>query len=268
MMEIKILVVDDEAAVRESLREILVLDGYDVDVAESGEAAIKNIKTIGYDLMLLDIRMPGMSGIEVLRRVSQDSPETKVIMLTAHGTVETAVEALRHGAHDYILKPATAQNILSSVSRGLAHRAEKQQKKLLLQQLEGSLKRLKDAEGFVYSKDVQTQTLDLGDNVVFDTLRRDLWRGNQHVSLTPTESRLLLCLVENQGRVITHHELVNSVQGYDVNEWEAPEVLRPLISRLRRKLSSFPGAEEWVINIRGTGYLFDPSKMISDQDSS
>ncbi|MGW8249199.1 MAG: winged helix-turn-helix domain-containing protein, partial [Anaerolineales bacterium] len=145
----------------------------------------------------------------------------------------------------------------SSVTRGLAYRAEKQQKKLLLQQLESSLKRLKDAEGVYVSPDVQTQTVELGDNVVFDTLRRDLWRGNQHVSLTPTESKLLLCLVENRGQVITHRELVNSVQGYDVKEWEAPEVLRPLISRLRRKLSTFPGAEEWVVNIRGTGYLFE-----------
>lgn len=258
-MEIKILVVDDEAAIRDSLREILMIDGYDVDLADSGETALRMIEATEYDLVLLDIRLPGMSGIEVLRRVNQVAPDTKVIMLTAHGTVETAVEALRHGAHDYIMKPATKQSILSSVTRGLAYRAEKQQKKLLLQQLESSLKRLKDAEGVYVSPDVQTQTVELGDNVVFDTLRRDLWRGNQHVSLTPTESKLLLCLLENRGQVITHRELVNSVQGYDVKEWEAPEVLRPLISRLRRKLSTFPGAEEWVVNIRGTGYLFEAS---------
>ncbi len=258
-MRAKILVVDDEAAVRESLQEILILDGYDVELADSGEATLKAIKTADYDLLLLDIRMPGMSGIDVLRQVNQLLPETKVIMLTAHGTVETAIEALRHGAHDYILKPVTAQNILSSVARGLAYRAEKQQKKLLLEQLESSLKRLKDAEGIKIVPDATQASIELVEGMVFDTLRRDIWRGNQHVSLTPTENKLLLFLVENRGRVLTHRELVYSVQGYDVSEREAPEVLRPLISRLRRKLGHFPGAEKWVVNIRGTGYLFDTS---------
>ena len=262
-MRAKLLVVDDEAVVRESLREVLSIDGYEIELADSGEAALEAIRNDDYHLILLDIRMPGMSGIEVLRQVNQISPETKVIMLTAHGTVESAVEALRHGAHDYILKPASAQNILASVARGLAYRAEKQQKKILLEQLESSLKRLKDAEGIYHSKEVQTQTIDLENGVVFDTLRRDVGRGNQHVSLTPTENRLFQHLVENRGRVITHRELVNSAQGYDVNEWEAPEVLRPLISRLRRKLSNFPGSEDWVINIRGTGYLYDPSRVAS-----
>ena len=253
----KILVVDDEAAVRESLQEILILDGYDVELAESGESAINAVRTAEYDLLLLDIRMPGMSGIDVLRQVNQLSPETKVIMLTAHGTVETAIEALRHGAHDYILKPVTAQSILSSVARGLAYQVEKQQKKLLLKQLESSLKRLKDAEGINYVSDASQPSIELENGIVFDALRRDIWRGNQHISLTPTENKLLVFLVENRGRVLTHRELVYSVQGYDVSEWEAPEVIRPLISRLRRKLGKFPGAEKWVINIRGTGYLFD-----------
>lgn len=259
-MKEKILIVDDEAVFRDSLTEILRIDGYDVDVANSGEAAIKSLKETNYDLLLLDIRMPGMSGIEVLRQVGQYAADTEVIMLTAHGTVETAIEALRHGAHDYILKPVTTQNILSSVARGLAQRAEKQQKKILFEQLENSLNRLKVAEGIKYSKLVEHQSLELGYGVTFDTLRRDLWRGNQHVTLTPTESRLLSYLVENRGRVISHRELVTSVQGYDVSEREAPEVLRPLISRLRRKLGVFPDAAGWIINIRGTGYMFDPSR--------
>lgn len=263
-MKAKLLIVDDEAAVRESLREVLRTDGYEIDAAETGEKALNAIQENDYDLILLDIRMPGMSGIEVLRKVNQVAPDTKVIMLTGHGTVETAVEALRHGAHDYILKPFSTQSILSSVSRGLANRIEKQQKKILLEQLESSLRRLKDAEGIIYSKDVQSQTIILEDGIVFDPLRRDLWRGNQHVSLTPTESKLLQYLLENKGSVLTHRELVSTVQGYEVSEWEAPDVLRPLISRLRRKLSFFPGAEKWVINIRGTGYLFDPSKAVSE----
>lgn len=260
-MRARILIVDDEEVVRESLQEILVQEGYEIELAESGEMALNAVSTTEYDLLLLDIRMPGISGIDVLRQVNLLSPDTKVIILTAHGTIETAIEALRHGAHDYILKPVNAQNILSSVARGLAYRAEKQQKKLLLEQLETSLKRLKDAEGINYVQGAAQPSFELVDGVVFDSLRRDIWRGNQHISLTPAENKLLLYLVKNRGRVLTHRELVQSVQGYDVSEWEAPEVLRPLISRLRRKLGGFPGAEKWVINIRGTGYLFDPLQV-------
>ena len=259
-MNIKILVVDDEVTIRDSLREVLQMEGYQVDVADSGDTAIEIIKQKNYDMVLLDIRMPGMTGIEVLRVIGQNTPDTKVILLTAHGTLETAMEALRYGAHDYILKPATSRNILASVARGLAQKAEKQQKKILLEQLENSIRRLKDAEGIDHSTEQEPQTLALDNGVIFDLDRREVWQGDQKVSLTPTEAKLLKVLVENRARVITHRELVFLVQGYDVNDWEAPEVLRPLISRLRRKLSFYPEAENWIINVRGTGYLFDPTK--------
>jgi DNA-binding response OmpR family regulator len=74
-------------------------------------------------------------------------------------------------------------------------------------------------------------------------------------------------LVENRGRVLTHKELVFLVQGYETTDWEAPEVLRPLVSRLRRKLSSFPGGEKWIINVRGTGYVFEWQGGDSNDDS-
>jgi DNA-binding response OmpR family regulator len=258
-MKISILVVDDEVVFRDSLRDILRAEGYHVAVAEDGLAAIEALKKHNYDLLLLDIRMPRMSGIEVLRMVEEIAPETKVILLTAHGTVETAIEALRHGAHDYILKPATSHSILSSVARALTQKAEKQKKRILLDQLESSLKRLKDAEGINYAVDMERKSILLKEGVMFDIERREIWQGNQRLVLTPTEAKLLSVLAEHRGRVITHKELVLLVQGYEVKEWEAPEVLRPLISRLRRKLSTYPQGDSWIINVRGTGYLFDPS---------
>jgi len=258
-MNISILVVDDEVVFRDSVCEILSGEGYHVQVADDGLAAIEAMRRNHYDLVLLDIRMPGMTGIEVLQVIEEIAPDTKVILLTAHGTVETAIEALRHGAHDYILKPASSHSILSSVARALARRAEKQQRKILLDQLESSLKRLKDSEGINYSVELERKSLVLREGVMFDVERREIWEGNQRLSLTPTEAKLLSVLAENRGRVINHKELVWLVQGYEVKDWEAPEVLRPLISRLRRKLSVFPGGESWIVNVRGTGYLFEPS---------
>lgn len=257
-MNIKILVVDDEAVFRDSVCEILRGEGYTVQDAADGSAAHDMLMENDYDLVLLDIRMPGMTGIEILKVIENKAPDTKVILLTAHGTVETAIEALRHGAHDYILKPASPHSILTSVARALAQRAEKQQRKMLLDQLESSLKRLKDSEGINYTVDVERKSISLKDGVMFDIERREIWEGSQRLSLTPTEAKLLCVLAENRGRVIYHKDLVLLVQGYDVKDWEAPEVLRPLISRLRRKLGVFPGGENWVVNVRGSGYLFDP----------
>ncbi len=126
----------------------------------------------------------------------------------------------------------------------------------------------------------------LANDVVVDLARREVWRrqplssssrqeadtafsnaaglgiytegtAGGKVRLTPTEGKLLKVLLENRGRVLTHRELVLMVQGYEVTDWEAPEVLRPLVSRLRQKLKRFPGAESWIVNVRGTGYVLE-----------
>ena len=260
MAKAKILIVDDEPGMRSSLSDVLLQEGYQVVAVDSGEAAVEKLETDQFDLMLLDVMMPGMSGVDVLRVANQFAPDLKVILLTAHGALETAVEALRLGAHDYLLKPASAHDILASISRGLARRAEKQQKKYLIEQLESSIQKLKDTEGFQTITSSEPNLLPLDNNVMFDVNRREIWQGDVRVGLTPTEGKLLRVLVENRGRVLSHRELVFQVQGYEASDWEAPEVLRPLISRLRRKLASFDSGENWISNVRGTGYLFDPAQ--------
>ncbi len=259
MAKARILIVDDEPGIRASLSEVLLQEGYQVVSVDSGEAAVSILETEQFDLMLLDVMMPGISGVDVLRVARQFTPEMKVILLTAHGTLETAVEALRLGAHDYLLKPASAHDILASINRGLARRAELQQKKFLIEQLESSIQQLKDTEGIQTTQSGEPNLMPLEDDVMFDVNRRELWRGDVRVGLTPTEGKLLRILVENRGRVLTHRDLVFQVQGYEASDWEAPEVLRPLISRLRRKLASFESADTWISNVRGTGYLFDPT---------
>lgn len=260
-MRAKILVVDDEAMVRSSLEETLRLEGYEVMAVSGGEAALEVLQQEPFDLILLDLKMPGMDGIDVMRAASKIAPDTKIILLTGHGSMESAVEALRFGAHDYLLKPSPSSEILSSVARAIARRTEQQQKRLLLEQLDSSLQRLKDVEGMENAPLAEQQTIALDDGVMIDLARREMWRGNQRVSLTPTEGKLMKVLLENRGRVLTHRELVLLVQGYETSDWEAPEVLRPLVSRLRRKLSVFPNGENWIINVRGTGYVFEAKEQ-------
>jgi len=256
-MTAKILVVDDEKAARKSLADILRLEGYDVTAVEDGPSALVLLEDQDIDLMLLDIRMPGMDGIDVMQQAAEVSPDTQIVMLTAHGSMESAIESLRYGAHDYLIKPSSPQEILSSVAGALARHAEAQRKRLLLGQMETSLQQLKDAEGVEQSSVAGQRVISLPDGVMVDLARREIWRGNERVTLTPTEGKLLRVLLENKGRVMTHRDLVFLVQGYEITDWEAPEVLRPLVSRLRRKLSTFPDGDKWIANVRGTGYVFD-----------
>ncbi len=256
-MKGKILVVDDEPTARRSWRDILRLEGYEVFTAPDGRTALETMEQQPFDVVLLDLKMPGMSGVEVLRTAGQLYPDMQIIVLTAHGSLDSAIEALRQGAHDYLLKPASPEDVLDSVAGALAIRAEAQHKRLLLGQIESSLQQLKDAEGIEVENAINTQVVALGEGVMMDMARREIWRGSDKVTLTPTEGKLMQVLWENQGRVMTHRELVLLVQGYETSEWEAPEVLRPLVSRLRRKLAVFPGGREWIVNVRGTGYVFE-----------
>jgi DNA-binding response OmpR family regulator len=256
-MKGKILVVDDESTARKSWGDILKLEGYQVSVAASGEAAVAAVQKESFDIMLLDLRMPGMDGLEVLRTVTKIAPDTQIIVLTAHGSLESAIEALRQGAHDYLLKPATPEQVLNSVAAAFANKAETQHKRLLIGQLEASLRQLKNAEGVEEVETQSPQMVSLGEGVMVDFARREIWRGSDKVILTPTEGKLMKVMYENRGRVMSHRELVFLVQGYEISDWEAPEVLRPLVSRLRRKLTVFPNGKNWIMNVRGTGYVFE-----------
>lgn len=257
-MSANLLVVDDEKAVRDSLEDILELENYSVDAVGSGEDALEALNEQDYDLLLLDIKMPGISGIEVMRQSRRQAPETKVIILTGHGSLDSAIEALRSGASDYILKPYNSEDILSSIGRALSEKAEKQRKEMLIEQLESSLDQLKDVEGITTPDVPARRVITLPEGIMVDLERREMWRGGERAHLTPTEGKLLSVFLENKGRVMSHKEIVFMVQGYETSEWEAPEVLRPMISRLRKKLGTFPGVDEWIQNVRGTGYVFDP----------
>ena len=256
-MNSKILIVDDQKIARESLADILRLEGYDVSVAANGEQALEQLHSHPVDLALLDIKMPGMDGIAVMQEIVKESPDTVVILLTAHGSLESAVAALRLQAHDYLNKPSTPQEILSSVATGLARRAETQQRHVLLNQLDSSLQQLKTVEGVSKASPVQKNVISFPNGVIVDLSRREILRGNLKITLTPTEGKLFQVLIENRGKVMTHQQLVFLVQGYEISDWEAPEILRPLVSRLRKKLVEFPDGDQWITNVRGTGYVLD-----------
>ncbi|MBN1303196.1 MAG: response regulator transcription factor [Anaerolineales bacterium] len=242
-MKANILVVDDEPVARQSMTDILKLEGFNVISAANGQTAVEYIRTHHVDLMIVDLRMPGMSGLEVVQVANQVSPDTEVVLLTAFGSTETAVEALRLRIHDYLLKPVSPKQVITSVNKGLARR-------------EAKLK----TKGAVSDLDIECEVTEivLQDNTIIDLARREVRNGGKVIQLTPAEGRLLQVFVENVGRVYSHRDLVLFVQGYETSHREAPEILRPLVSRLRQKLTEFPSLAERVVSVRGTGYVFEP----------
>jgi DNA-binding response OmpR family regulator len=241
-MKANLLVVDDEPITRQSLTDILRLEGYNVNFVPNGEAAIEFVRMYPVDLIVLDLRMPGMGGMEVMRALSQLSQDTEVILLTAHGSMETAMDALRYRVHDYLLKPASPKQILESVERGLSRRAAKLAKR---------------TDGTQGPSDSPPQLIQFSDGTVVNTTRRIVERGGELVQLTPAEGHLLKVFVENPGRVFSHRDLILLVHGYEVSQREAQQVLRPLVSRLRNKTRNFPALYEHIVSVRGTGYLLD-----------
>jgi len=244
-MKSNILVVDDEPVARQSMSEILRLEGDAVNSVPNGQAAVEYVRTHLIEIIIVDLRMPGMDGLEVIQVVNQISPETEVILLTAFGTTESAIQALRLRVHDYLLKPAPPSQVVNSVKKGLARR-------------EARLK----ARGGTVNLEVDEGVLEitLKDGTHIDLSRRQVRKKDQIIHLTPAEGRLLRVLIENPGRVYSHRELVLLVQGYDTSQREAPEILRPLVSRLRHKLESFPSLSDRVVSVRGTGYLYEGDK--------
>ncbi len=237
-----VLVVDDEPIERQSLMDILRLEGYHVASAANGEAAIDHVRLNPVDLILLDLRMPGMSGLEVIKVVTRLYPEVEIILFTAHGSMESAIEALRSRIQDYLLKPASPAQIIDSVERGMARHNARIQTRQKQKSEDESEKHMIVA---------------FDDGTVIDFGRRLVQCRNQNISLTPAEGRLLKIFVENKGKVYSHRELVLLVQGYSTTQQEAPEILRPLVSRLRQKLADVPLLMERIISIRGTGYVFE-----------
>ena len=244
-MKSNILVVDDEPVARQSLTDILKLEGHNVASAPNGQAAVEYVRTHPVDLMIVDLRMPGMDGLEVVQVVNQISPETEVILLTAFGSTETAIQALRLRIHDYLLKPASPAQVLASVKKGLARRSARS--------------RVSNA-AVNTDVDEAVEVFSLKDGTTVDLSRRQIKHKNKVEHLTPAEGRLLRILIENEGKVFSHRELVLLVQGYDTSQREAPEILRPLVSRLRHKLDQFPSLSERVVSVRGTGYLYEGNK--------
>jgi two-component system, OmpR family, response regulator MprA len=219
---VKILVVDDERAVRDSLRRALELQGYQVDLAADGAEALAQLESNGQpDAVVLDILMPGMDGLEVCRRIREQGSEVPVLMLTARDAVGDRVAGLDAGADDYLVKPFALEELLARI-RALLRRATP------------------TADGVLRFADIE---LDPG--------TREVLRDGERIELTRTEFNLLELFMLNPRQVLTRSIIFERVWGYDFGF--ASNSLDVYIGYLRRKTEG-GGKPRLIHTVRGVGY--------------
>jgi two-component system, OmpR family, response regulator MprA len=222
MSTMRILVVDDEPAVRESLRRALALEGYDVELAADGAEALESIDEQSRpDAILLDVLMPRVDGLEVARRLRSKGVRTPILMLTARDEVRDRVAGLDAGADDYVVKPFALEELLARV-RALLRRS--------------------DGGG--------TELLRYGD-LELDPRSREVWRGGEPIELTRTEFSLLELFMLNPRQVLTRSVIFERVWGYDFGY--GSNSLDVYIGYLRRKTEA-GGRPRLIQTVRGVGY--------------
>jgi len=219
---VKILVVDDERAVRDSLRRALELEGYEIDLAADGAEALAKLEDGAEpDAMILDVLMPGTDGLEVCRRIRREGSRLPVLMLTARAEVGDRVAGLDAGADDYVTKPFALEELLARVRALLRRTHDETQEKLVFSDLE----------------------LDPG--------TREVHRGGDPIELTRTEFSLLELFLRNPRQVLTRSVIFERVWGYDFGF--GSNSLDVYIGYLRRKTEA-GGKPRLIQTVRGVGY--------------
>src|ERR1700730_11383405 len=219
----RILVVDDDPQIRRVLRIMLTGQGYEIDDAKCGEAALERLYKRRFDLVILDVGMPGMGGLETCRAIREQS-EIAIIMLTVRDRDVDKIEALDAGADDYVTKP------IKSIELSARIRA--------------ALRRTPWTPGPAGHLILGSAAID------FDT-RQVRFRG-RHTRLTPKEFDLLRYLVTHANKVLTHREILQAVWGPD--RGENVDSLRVVVNQLRGKIEATPSSPEWLLTEPGVGY--------------
>ncbi len=261
MAQNRILVVDDEPAERITLAELLRLEGYYVDLAASGEDALALVQAAEtpFDLAVLDLKLPGMDGLQVLEGLHAHSPDIVAILITGYGTLETAIQAMRKGAYDYLLKPCPVEDILAAVKRGLNELVKERHRRVLVERLQETVEELVASSGeagVATTGGLDEERFLQVDEVLMDRAKHLVTFREQPVNLTPTEFRLLECLMARVDEVCTPQELVRCAQGYEADPWGARSIVRVHIRRLRSKLEPNAKKPRYILNVRGVGYMF------------
>ena len=235
MTPIRILVVDDEPAIRRALRPPLTELGFEMTEASRGEMALEMLRTEPFDAVLLDVNMPGIGGIETLRRIRVMAPRLPVIILTVRDREEEKVNALELGADDYVTKPFGIRELVA---------------------------RIRAAVRRVQAPTVpDDQPIVIGE-ITLNPSRRSVTKRGQAIHLTRKEFDILHCLMSRAGRVITYARLLTAVWGADCRE--EVEYLRTFVRQLRKKIEDVPAQPVYLLTDIYVGYRFADAQILED----
>jgi DNA-binding response OmpR family regulator len=265
--EVRLLIVDDEPNIRSALGLALRLMGYLVDEAGSGEEALLMLEHLPYDLMVLDMRMPGLHGIDVMNRARQLCPELLIVILTGHATLESAIAAVKSEAVDYLLKPVSTHEIGETVTRDVKNQSWKRHRQQQVQILGEALEVLGHTEPATSVGSVSNDTA-VGAPLQFASLILDRQKRmltidgpeSQTLHLTEGETLVLASLMMYTDQVLSCSDLIQAGWGYEMNEQEAQGVIRPHICRLRRKIGEVMARPILIHTVRKRGYVLSSNK--------
>ena len=231
-MDPHLLVVDDDERIRSLLQQFLVQSDYLVSTAEDAEQARTLLSAIEFDLIILDVMMPGQDGISFSSELRNLQNNTPILLLTARGETEDRIKGLEAGADDYLPKPFEPKELLLRIN--------------------AILRRMPDLK----EDQMMPETLSLG-HLKYDVARNELWEGENQIRLTTTESQLMKIFTSALGEPISRVDLVTSL-GRDVSSAQ-DRAIDVQITRLRRKIEVNPGQPRYLQTVRGAGYmlLFD-----------
>ena len=222
----RILVVEDEQAMREIIRDYLAAHGMECDLARDGQEALDLLRDHDYDAVALDVLMPRLDGFGVCRAVRKDSA-VPILFLTALGGEEDVLRGYALGADDYVTKPFSAEELLARIRVGLRHKSS--------------------------TVNHQEQEFCL-DYFRLDFEKRKLYVHDQEVHLTPLEYKMMVLLVNNSGKVLTHHYIQQEVWGYDTTD--DYQSLRVFMANIRRKIEDNTANPRFILTEVGVGYRF------------
>ena len=257
----RILIVDDEASLRHSLTRILQGAGHDVTTAESGREGLDYLAQQPFDLVFLDIRMPDMNGLETLKVIHRKHPLVSVVLFTAQPDLSSAIQAMREGATDYLLKPLKPQIILERARSLLAQMQVERRKREIqvqIETLQAELVSLESAQVIPVDRDLKDQVHDerflIRGKLKLDLHARRLSIGKDIIDLPPTSFDYLLVLARHAPKVVDYRTLVAEAQGYQAEAREAQELVKWHIHQIRQLIEPNLAQPIYVINVRGTGY--------------
>jgi len=253
------------------MAEILRQRGYEVEEASSGVEALAWLERATFDLMVLDMVMPGLSGVEVMRRARQLRPDVLIIVLTAHATVDSAIAAVKLNVTDFLLKPCHVADLTLTISHTLQERARQLRRQNLVNMVSEAMAALQQtavADETLPIPAVLPPPAPAGQLICVGPLTLDAQKRlatlagepARSVELTEGEVSVLLALMERPNQVLSCNQLANTALGYEgMDKWTVESVIRSCVFRLRQKIEPTPDSPRLICTVRGRGYFFSPA---------